>query len=147
MKAALKHNGERQRVRATYNMDTSTFAKHFTMRHADSLAGLTTLPEDMAYDVEMAYRSFHRRLHETRPLSDYDHDHTEDPPEAAIEWSLFCLRGNRARGWHEIASLEGVVVGYFPDKDTWATRVNGEIDYQDTIEEVVAYLMDITIPE
>lgn len=148
MNPATKNKApERQRVRATYAMDTATFTKHFTMRHGDSLAGQQNLPAKMAYDVEMAYRAFHSRLHETRPKSDYDHEHSPDPPEAAIEWSLFCLSKNRARGWHEIAGLEGVLVSYFPDTDRWATRVNGEIEHHDQIQGVTEYIMEITIPE
>lgn len=139
--AAPAQHRERQLVRATYAMDTATFTKHFTMRHADSLAGQTSLPDNMAYDVEMAYRAFHKRLHETRPASGYEHVHSDDPPEAAIEWCLFCLRDNRKGGWHEIAGVQGGVVGYFPDADNWATKVNGVIAYHEDITDVVTRLL------
>jgi hypothetical protein len=139
MKTVVKNGGKAQRVRATYDMDTETFAKHFSIRHSDSLAGMTHLPAKISYEVELSYRKFHERLHATRPRTDYDHEHTPDPPEAAIEWSLLCLQRNKARGWYEIAGCDAVV-SYW-DGDHFATRIDGVIVHHDDIPDAVDRLL------
>jgi hypothetical protein len=130
-------NGESRLVAATYTMSTEIFAKHFTARHFDSLAGMTKLPGNLAYDVEISYRKFHERLHATRV--DYTHHHSPDPEEAAIEWSLYCIQRNRGRGWHEIAGCDGGLVSVFPAGEI-ATKINGRIQHHADIPEAVKRL-------
>lgn len=64
----------------TRDMSHEDFARHMNTRHSDSLGDLNYL--DWEYmgldlghhiDVVMAWRAFHRRLHELR--LDYDHEH------------------------------------------------------------------------
>ncbi len=138
-RAPVKQPPKVQKVRATYKMDTETFVKHFNNRHDDSLAGLTALPASISYEVEMAYRAFHKRLHETRPKGDYEHEHLPDPPEAGIEWALHCLLSNNFRGWYEIAGANGVA-SCFPDGSI-ATRIRGIIQYHDNLDDAVVRLM------
>lgn len=45
-------------------MDSRAFARHFTRRHHEHLAGQTRLPGTISKAVEIVYRAYHRRLHE-----------------------------------------------------------------------------------
>jgi hypothetical protein len=64
---------ERLRVPDADDMSTDTFAKHFTLRHGDSLGGLSWLDPAISKYVEGLYRAFHARLHAIRV--DLGHDH------------------------------------------------------------------------
>lgn len=54
------------------DMGKENFRKHFNLRHADSLGGLSELDE--RFDANLWWR-FHRRLHEIR--IDLNHEHKE----------------------------------------------------------------------
>jgi hypothetical protein len=56
-------------------MSTEIFVRHMNLRHADSLGGMTGLPEDITPAVEQLYRSFHARLHSLRLRSELRHEH------------------------------------------------------------------------
>ena len=65
----------------TRDMSDDDFAKHMTLRHQDSLGDMHHL--DWSYmglelgyntDVVMAWRAFHRRLHDLRVDLSHDHD-------------------------------------------------------------------------
>jgi hypothetical protein len=65
---------EMQLVRSADRMDAGNFSLHFTRRHADSLAGMSYLSDDLPEDLEDAYRYFHDRLHRLR--TDLEHEHS-----------------------------------------------------------------------
>jgi hypothetical protein len=62
-------------VASAERMDKTTFAKHFTHRHDESLAGMTELPGTVSDAVIDSYRAFHRQLHRTRV--DLEHFHND----------------------------------------------------------------------
>jgi hypothetical protein len=125
-----------QRIVATYEMDTKTFVRHFSMRHKVSLSGMDALPDNIDYNVEQAYRAFHRRLHTTEQLAHY---HDPDPPEAAIDRCIELIIQNRDWGWKEIADIHGHFAA-FPDGKI-ATRVDGSIVYHGDISEATDRLI------
>jgi hypothetical protein len=96
---------------AASDMDTATFAAHFSKRHKRSLADLSELPATMDFNVEQGYRAFHRRLHGLRT---YRHEHEEDAPEVAIDRALECLFENNNWGWKQLAGIDALVA-VFPD--------------------------------
>lgn len=127
-------------VIAASEMDSTTFARHFTHRHRDSLAGQETLPDDVTFEVEQMYRSFHTRLHGLRR---YKHEHEPDRPEVAADFAIGCLLENRNWGWHELAGIHGHVA-VFPDgKKKIATRIDGVVIHHDKIEEATNRLLCI----
>ena len=67
---------EQTAVTSASKMDKGTFAKHFTHRHAASLAGLTVLPGDISDRTADAYRAFHDQLHRWYE-SDLEHYHND----------------------------------------------------------------------
>jgi hypothetical protein len=127
----------KQRVVATYEMDTATFARHFTHRHPQSLGGMKQLPENLDYNVEQTYRAYHWRLHGTSARLSHYHD--PDPPEAGIDRAIECLIENRDWGWHEIAGIKGHIAA-FPNGQL-ATRINGVIKHHQTIEDATDRLV------
>lgn len=60
-------------------MDSDLFAKHMSLRHSDSLGGLTRIDRFASPDIEAAYRAFHDRLHRLRP--DLSHEHIPASPD------------------------------------------------------------------
>jgi hypothetical protein len=123
-------------------MDTETFAKHFTLRHEDGLAGQHELPEDLSPGAEEAYRIFHNRLHQTRKYAELKHEHSPDPPEAGIERALSNLQDAGGKGWYEIAGLDGRV--RFRDNGTILVRIDGEVTRCDSVEDATDVLLDQT---
>jgi hypothetical protein len=124
-----------QRIVATFEMDTETFVRHFNARHHESLSGQQGLPANIDYNVEQAYRAFHRRLH----LERMPHYHDADPPEAAIDRCIELIIQNRDWGWKEIADVHGHFAA-FPDGKI-ATRVEGHIIYHGDISEATDRLI------
>jgi hypothetical protein len=55
------------------DMNNETFCKHMSIRHQDSLAGMSELPVRTDEYTLGCYRAFHLRLHETRV--DLEHSH------------------------------------------------------------------------
>ena len=142
---------KQQLVVATYEMDTATFAKHFTYRHRDSLGDMHELPARIDFGVEQAYRAFHWRIHgsmpvinrtEPAPRDGLDHYHEPDPPESGIDRAIECLIENHTYGWQSIAGVEGVIA-VFPSGQI-ATRVQGAMKHHRTIEEASDRLMEAT---
>jgi hypothetical protein len=126
-----------QRIVATFEMDTTTFVRHFSMRHKESLSDMKGLPDNIDYNVEQAYRAFHRRLHTTEQLAHY---HDPDPPEAAIDRAMELIIQNRDWGWKEIADVHGFFAA-FPDGKI-ATRVGADIEYHDDIADATDRLVE-----
>jgi hypothetical protein len=124
-----------QRIVATFEMDTPTFVRHFSMRHKAALVGMDALPDNIDYNVEQAYRAFHRRLH----LEELPHYHDADPPEAAIDRAIELIIQNRDWGWKEIADVHGHFAA-FPDGKI-ATRVDTIIEYHGDISEATDRLV------
>ena len=60
-------------VPAAEDMDDMTFAKHMTLRHRQSLGGLSSL--SVKPNVIPAWRSFHRHLHRLAVPGQFDHIH------------------------------------------------------------------------
>lgn len=56
------------------DMDDETFVAHFEKRHADQMAGRTTLRLDD--ELTEMYRTFHDRIHELLPMTT-PHEHLE----------------------------------------------------------------------
>lgn len=56
-------------------MDGETFAKHFTHRHKDQLAGSSELRSDLSEEMLELHKTFHRKVHELTP--GLDHEHSE----------------------------------------------------------------------
>ena len=129
-------------VVATYTMDARTFALHFTKGHEDSLAGQEYLPENISFEVEQQYRSFHYRLHQT--LVSLAHVHEQDPPEAGIDRAISALIENHNYGWKELAGISGLVA-VFPDRNDIATRVDGKVIHHKYIEDAVEALANTAI--
>jgi hypothetical protein len=67
------------RVAAISEMDKEKFCRHMTIRHQDSLAGMSELPVTITEPDEGLYRSFHKRLHETRVDLGHEHERGTDP--------------------------------------------------------------------
>lgn len=57
------------------DMDRETFRKHFNKRHADSLGGMTELPE--RFD-DYQWGSFHTALHRWYDYEDHEHKEPEE---------------------------------------------------------------------
>jgi len=129
-------------VVATYTMDSRTFTLHFTKSHQNSLAGQEYLPEDISFEVEQQYRSFHHRLHMT--LVGLGHVHEKDPPEAGIDRAIEALIENHNYGWKELAGISGLVA-VFPDRNDIATRVDGKVIHHKYIEDAVEALANTAI--
>jgi hypothetical protein len=91
---------------AASEMDTATFAAHFSKRHKGSLADMPELPANIDFNVEQSYRAFHNRLHGLRK---YKHQHEQDSPEVSIDRAIECLFENRNWGWKQLAGIEGLV--------------------------------------
>lgn len=111
-------------------MDTVTFARHFTKRHKSSLAGQETLPDDVSFEVEQMYRAFHLRLHGLGV--GLRHEHEPDKIEDSVDRAIECLIENQNFGWKELAGIEGCVA-VFPGGQI-ATRIQGKVKHHDTIE-------------
>lgn len=124
---------------AISEMDTATFAAHFTRRHKSSLGGRAELPSDMPHEIEQMYRSFHRRLHEVRR---YKHEHEEESIEVSVDRAIEALIENHNWGWKELAGLPGCMVAVFPSGDI-ATRVFGKIKHHDEIDEATDRLVSV----
>lgn len=60
-------------------MDKEAFTAHMSLRHNDSLGGLAELPSTISEYDENLYRSFHKRLHETRVDLAHDHSPGDSP--------------------------------------------------------------------
>lgn len=131
-------------VVASSSMDSETFARHFTARHADSLAGQETLPDNITFEVEQAYRAFHFRLHKTKTRKELKHEHEEDDNVEAVDHAIYCLLENHNWGWKELAGIPGRHVAVFPDGSMRiATRVKGIVSHHKTIEEATDRLLGI----
>src|SRR5215472_1844268 len=105
---------ERQLVVAPSSMTNEHFRLHMNGRHEQEIRD-----ENFTPDVAEPYRAFHRRLHDLR--ADLDHYHAPEPPEAAVEFALVCMRDNRLRGWRQIAGTKGLVA--FGDDGSFAVRI------------------------
>lgn len=127
-------------VIAASDMDATTFARHFTHRHRDSLAGQETLPDDITFEVEQMYRAFHMRLHGLRR---YKHEHEPDAPEVATDRAIFCLIENHYWGWHELAGIQGHVAVFPEGKKRIATRIDGVVVHHKEVEEATNRLLGI----
>lgn len=57
-------------------MDGVTFAKHFTIRHSDQLAGSEYLRDDLSEEMLELHKAFHRKIHELH--IGLDHEHSEE---------------------------------------------------------------------
>jgi hypothetical protein len=55
-------------------MDPETFALHFKKRHPESMGDLGEI-NTASTELELIWRTFHRKLHELRP--DLTHEHEE----------------------------------------------------------------------
>jgi hypothetical protein len=135
-------------VVAASEMDSETFARHFTHRHADSLAGQETLPDDITFEVEQMYRAFHFRLHGTRPRAELGHEHETENRADAIDHAIYCLIENHNWGWKELAGVTGKHVAVFPPSDRFpngdiAVRVNGVVTHHKTIESATDHLLGV----
>lgn len=129
---------EKTLVASMSDMDTPTFAKHFSKRHKGSLANQTELPASISFEVEQMYRAFHRRLHADE--SDrYRHEHEPEDIADSVDYAIECLIENRNFGWKEIAGIEGHVA-VFPDGDI-ATRVDNKVKYHKSIEDATDRLV------
>ncbi len=95
-----------QLVVAPSNMLDDNFRLHMNHRHGHNLPA-----QGFTWDVSQPYRAMHRRAHS---LEEFDHEHSPEPPGAAVEFALRCLMSNRLFGWREIAGTKGVVSA-FPD--------------------------------
>ncbi len=126
---------------AASDMDTPTFAAHFTKRHKGSLAGLDELPADMEFSIEQMYRSFHMRLHGLRR---FKHEHEPDAPEVGIDRALECLFENNNWGWKQLAGIDGLVA-VFPTGDIAVKARGGKIMHFDEIDEATDYILKFTI--
>jgi len=62
-------------VVAASAMTKANFARHFTKRHHEYLAGQVRLPGNISAAVESAYRAYHRRIHQ---LGNLEHEHEQD---------------------------------------------------------------------
>jgi len=123
-------------VAATSSMDKVSFARHFTKRHRNSLAGQDSLPDDVTFEVEQMYRVFHARLH---GLNRYKHEHEPDSMEDSVDRAIDALIENRNFGWKELAGINGLVA-VFPDGQI-ATRIEGRIRHHETIEDATDRLI------
>jgi poly(3-hydroxybutyrate) depolymerase len=121
---------------AVGEMDTATFAIHFSKRHKGSLADLSELPPNMDFNVEQNYRAFHNRLHGLRR---YKHEHELDSPEVSIDRALECLFENRNWGWKQLAGVDGLVA-VFPDGKI-AAKHNNRTKHFNEIDEATDYLL------
>jgi hypothetical protein len=128
----------KKRIIAASDMDTETFALHFTHRHRSSLADMDELPGTISHEVEQMYRSFHTRLHLTRVT--YKHYHDPDSPDVAVDRAIKCLIEDHNWGWKELAGLEGQVA-VFPDGQI-ATRVSGRKEYHNNVEDATDRLLE-----
>jgi DNA-directed RNA polymerase subunit F len=75
---AVQTQPEVVRVPSAEDMDLVTFCRHMTLRHADSLGGMSKLdPEKLSPYVEDLYRIFHDRIHDGTlfPGRQFDHVH------------------------------------------------------------------------
>src|SRR5947209_11699486 len=94
-----------QLVAAPSSMTDENFRLHMNHRHYDSLADGRISQIGFNFDVSQPYRAMHRRAHS---LEKFDHEHSPEPPSAAVEFALRCLMSNRLFGWREIAGTKGV---------------------------------------
>ena len=117
-------------IRSISEMDTIAFARHFSKRHKGSLAGQETLPDDVTFEVEQMYRSFHLKLHALG--TGLRHEHEPESIEDSVDHAIECLIENNNFGWKELAGIDGHVA-VFPGGEI-ATRVNGRVKHHDTIE-------------
>lgn len=139
-KTATRPVTKKVQVVAASDMDSVTFARHFTHRHRGSLAGQESLPDNITFEVEQAYRAFHMRLHGRH---NYKHEHEPDAPEVAADFAINCLLDNRNWGWHELAGIRGHVA-VFPDgSKKVATRIDGVVVHHRTVEEATNRLLGI----
>jgi hypothetical protein len=124
-------------------MSNEHFRLHMHSRHADSLKPGDLGPENFTPDVAEPYRAFHRRLHDLR--TDLSHYHSPEPPEAAVEFALQCMKENRLRGWRQIAGTHGVVA--FCDDGSFAVRLGTKKPhYFNRIEQVAEVLLKGKFP-
>ena len=59
-------------------MDGETFAKHFTHRHSDQLAGSKELRGDLSEEMLELHKVFHRKIHELTIGLDHEHLEAKD---------------------------------------------------------------------
>jgi hypothetical protein len=124
---------------AASDMDTATFALHFSKRHKDSLGDKAELPADISFDIEQMYRAFHNRLHGLRK---YRHDHEPDKPEVGIDRAIECLFENHDWGWKQLAGVSALVA-VFPDGQISVKPGNGRVIFHFTeIDEATDCLLD-----
>jgi hypothetical protein len=124
---------EIQLVVAPSRMSNEHFRLHMNNRHDGEIGD-----ENFTSDVAEPYRAFHRRLHDLR--TGLDHEHEPEPPEAAVEFALLCMRENRLRGWRQIAGTKGVVA--FHDDGSFAVRLGQTSPrYYNQIEKVARILL------
>jgi hypothetical protein len=95
-----------QLVQAAGNMDSDTFLLHIGARHRGAM-GLTRMPRKINIRVELSYRALHRKIHQNG--SRLNHVHSREPMNRAVEDAIISLAENNARGWYEIAGIDGFV--------------------------------------
>ncbi len=96
-------------VAAPSSMTDANFRLHMIHRHDTEIG-----PDNFTWDVSQPYRAMHRRMHHADVTAIWEHEHSPEPPGAAVEFALRCLMSNRLFGWREIAGTKGVVSA-FPD--------------------------------
>lgn len=129
---------EVQLVAAPSRMSDEHFRLHMNGRHADSLADGQIPRQGFTYDVAAPYRAFHRQLHRSRV--GLEHEHSPEPPEAAVEFALQCIKENRLRGWREIAGTKGVVCAF--DDGSFGVRLGQqEVRYYNEIPKIAQILL------
>jgi hypothetical protein len=126
---------------ADSEMDTPTFAAHFTKRHKSSLAGMPELPASIDFGMEQSYRAFHRRLHGLRR---YKHEHEPDAPEVGIDRALECLFENHNWGWKQLAGIDALVA-VFPTGDIAVKAKGYKIQHFNEIDEATDYLLKFSL--
>jgi hypothetical protein len=97
--------------------------------------------ENFTYDVAQSYRAMHRRMHRT---GDWEHEHSPEPPSAAVECALRCLMDNRMWGWREIAGTKGEVAAH-PD-GSYAVRLGTTVRHFNQVDRIAQMLMKGKFP-
>ena len=122
-----------QLVVAPSQMSNEHFRLHMNGRHDEAIG-----PNNFTPDVAEPYRAFHRRLHDLR--TNLNHYHAPEPPEAAVEFALMCIKENRLRGWRQIAGTIGLVA--FGDDGSFAVKIgNAKPRYYNQVEKVAVILL------
>lgn len=127
----MRATAQRPLVAAPSKISDENFRLHMVHRHESDID-----EHNFTWDVAQPYRAMHRRMHAT---ADWGHDHSPEPPEAAIEFALQCLMDNRLWGWREIAGTKGVVAAQ-PD-GSFAVRFSKEVRHFNQVERVARVML------